>query len=137
MNRRNFISTLALAAGATALPKFDTDPEQRYYDAFRERIIELVRDGYDVKRWELAREHDGFRLATVYVGLPGLTTRRSGIRNGDHFVEFYQPWGRNVDAKKLERENRIYEFAGCQDCGQYTNRQHRQWCPKASVLFDL
>ena len=42
----------------------DFDPN---YRAVRERIIELVKAGHKVERWELEAPRDGFRLMRVFM----------------------------------------------------------------------
>ena len=49
------------------------------YRNVRERIIELVKAGYEVERWELRAPKDGFRVMTVFFRGGGTT-------------EWNQPW---------------------------------------------
>jgi hypothetical protein len=81
MNRRTFLGTcLATAGGACmplpALPLPRSTPRARSnyvdeidpnYHGVRERIIELVKAGHKVDRWELRALRDGFRLMRVFM----------------------------------------------------------------------
>jgi hypothetical protein len=112
------------AVGLVALPLNLATTEERNWKAFRQRIRKLGERGYDVEGFALYPEREGFRFAVVSV------KERAPLT-------WYQPWGRNVDASKLEYENRIYDFTGCHECGEKTYAQHWQWCPRASYLFEV
>jgi hypothetical protein len=124
MNRRSFLRTAITTAGLAALPwKFPTT-EERYWEEFHQRILKILERGYDVQGFVLYPEDEGFRFVTV------------NVKNQPP-LSWYQPWGRSVDANKLEYENRIYDLTGCHECGEKTYSQHRQWCRRASYLFDV
>jgi hypothetical protein len=123
MNRRTFLKTVTVTASVVVLPWNFADVEELRWDAFKQRLLKIAEKGYDISKFVLHREDGGFRYCILPIeGHPPLT--------------WYQPWGINVDVDVLEHENRIYDFAGCSGCGQRTLQQHRQWCNRASSLFD-
>jgi hypothetical protein len=123
MNRRAFLKSITFAASVAVLPWSFADEEELHWAAFSRRLNEVRERGYDITGFVLYREEEGFRFCVLQIeGHPPLT--------------WYQPWGRTVDVGLLERENRVYDFAGCSLCGQRTLQQHKQWCRRASSLFD-
>jgi len=133
MRRRTFIRTVARAvassvavsvAGGRVLPTLTTsvrvptlDEIDENYFAFRERLKQIAKRGYEIERCELAPEENGFRFVTVYVkGEPPLT--------------WFQPW--NEDAHRKENLHR--NFTPCIDCGARTWQSHHPLCPYATSL---
>jgi hypothetical protein len=124
MNRRAFLKTIAVTAGVVVLPWDFEDAEELRWAAFKQRLLKIAERGHDISKFVLFREEGGFRYCVLPIeDHPPLT--------------WYQPWGKDVDVNLLERENRIYDLAGCSVCGQRTLQQHRQWCKRASSLFDM
>jgi hypothetical protein len=118
------LKTVTVAASAAVLPWNFADVEELRWTAFKQRVMKITERGNDVRGFTLYREVGGFRYCVLLVK--------------DHPpMTWYQPWGRNVDVDLLEQENRIYDLAGCSVCGQRTLQQHRQWCRRASILFDI
>lgn len=84
MKRRNFIHVaLGAATAATVVPTCLLanvgDAEEKHYEAFRQRLIRLCKEGYEIKACWLFPPKKGFRYATVF--------------HSRGKIEFYQPWG--------------------------------------------
>ena len=97
MNRRSFLQLSTLATGATlfrlpALPSRKIeylDEISPNYRAWREAQIEVVKQGYKIRRAWLERPDGGFRRATVHVADETGTAKT---------LIWFQPWrGDRID----------------------------------------
>ena len=60
MNRRAFLHTITLVAGATVLPWKFTNAEERNWDAFRVRLRDIAARGYEIEAFALDAQRTVF-----------------------------------------------------------------------------